>query len=71
MREITIINDADIMCDAITKRLGASIQADDGLKAGILDGLTEINKSRQQKGPEAVTMLAVKRRRGWFKRARK
>ena len=64
MKEITRINDADIMYNAITRRTGTPGQAGgyDALQVGILDGLMEIDKARQEGGPEAVTMMADNKR---------
>ena len=73
MKEITRINDADIMYNAITGRLRtATISEEEGaLKIGILDGLMEIDKARQAGGPEAVTMMAAKHKRRWFGKKKK
>lgn len=71
MREITRTEAANTMYDAIVRRMGTPEKAGgyDALKVGIQNGLTEISMAMQNVGPEAVTMLAVKRKRGWFKRA--
>jgi hypothetical protein len=73
MKEITRINDADIMYNAITNRLGTATTSEEEqvLKKGILEGLGEITRRKQEDGLEAVTMLAVRRKRRWFRRKRK